>query len=301
MGYHKQLQKGLPMLTQTSASILTQDRPSAHTINRAGIGYADGLTDDQIARVAPSVFADAAHESRSERYAYVSTAKILQGMRAEGFLPVRAQQTVSRDVAKRGHAKHLLRFRRADQLSAQEAREVILINSHDGSSTYELSGGVFRLACANGLIVGDTYEQMRIKHSGNILGQVIEGAYKVVNQFDAVGESIERMRAATVGLPQRVAFATAALQLRYDNADQSGIDPRSLLTVRRSEDVASNVWTTFNTVQEKLIKGGPRGIRVNANGQRQRVSMRAINGIDQSTQLNRALWTLAEEFAKLAA
>ena len=32
------------------------------------------LTDDQIHRVAPSIFADAPHESRSKRYAYIPTA-----------------------------------------------------------------------------------------------------------------------------------------------------------------------------------------------------------------------------------
>ena len=32
------------------------------------------LTDDQIHRVAPSIFADAPHESRSQRYAYIPTA-----------------------------------------------------------------------------------------------------------------------------------------------------------------------------------------------------------------------------------
>ena len=30
------------------------------------------LSDDQIRRVAPSIFADAPHESRSERYAYMA-------------------------------------------------------------------------------------------------------------------------------------------------------------------------------------------------------------------------------------
>ena len=37
------------------------------------------LTDDQIHRVAPSIFADAPHESRSQRYAYIPTAAVLAG------------------------------------------------------------------------------------------------------------------------------------------------------------------------------------------------------------------------------
>src|SRR3546814_2627171 len=40
------------------------------------------LSDDQIRAVAPSIFADAPHESRSERYSYIPTATVLQIGRA---------------------------------------------------------------------------------------------------------------------------------------------------------------------------------------------------------------------------
>jgi hypothetical protein len=45
------------------------------------------LSDDQIRRVAPSIFADAPHESRSERYSYIPTAAVLTELRKEGFEP----------------------------------------------------------------------------------------------------------------------------------------------------------------------------------------------------------------------
>lgn len=43
------------------------------------------LSDDQIRRVAPSIFADGKHESRSERYTYIPTIEVLRGLRNEGF------------------------------------------------------------------------------------------------------------------------------------------------------------------------------------------------------------------------
>jgi len=43
--------------------------------------------------VAPSIFADAPHESRSERYSYIPTASVLQGLRGEGFEPFMVCQT----------------------------------------------------------------------------------------------------------------------------------------------------------------------------------------------------------------
>jgi hypothetical protein len=45
------------------------------------------LSDAQIRTVAPSIFAEAPHESRSERYSYIPTATLLQELRGEGFGP----------------------------------------------------------------------------------------------------------------------------------------------------------------------------------------------------------------------
>ena len=55
------------------------------------------LSDDQIRAVAPSIFADAPHESRSERYSYIPTAAVLTELRKEGFQPFMVTQTRVRD------------------------------------------------------------------------------------------------------------------------------------------------------------------------------------------------------------
>jgi hypothetical protein len=45
------------------------------------------LDNDQIMRVAPSIFAQGAHESRSQRYTYIPTIDVLNGLHKEGFQP----------------------------------------------------------------------------------------------------------------------------------------------------------------------------------------------------------------------
>ena len=65
------------------------------------------LSDDQIRRVAPSIFADAPHESRSERYSYIPTAAVLTELRKEGFQPFMVTQTRVREDG-RGHAAELV-------------------------------------------------------------------------------------------------------------------------------------------------------------------------------------------------
>ena len=51
------------------------------------------LSDEQIRRVAPSIFAEAPHDSRSERYAYIPTVEVLTELRKEGFQPFMVCQT----------------------------------------------------------------------------------------------------------------------------------------------------------------------------------------------------------------
>jgi hypothetical protein len=134
------------------------------------------LSDDQIRRVAPSIYAEDKHDSRSERYSYIPTAAVLTKLRVEGFQPFMVCQTRVRDEGKREHTKHLLRLRHASQINGCEANEIILLNSHDGSSSYQMLAGMFRFVCHNGLVCGDTVADVRVPHKGDVAGHVIEGA-----------------------------------------------------------------------------------------------------------------------------
>ena len=69
-------------------------------------------------------------------------------MRKEGFEPFMVAQTRVRDDSKREHTKHMLRLRHASQINDAEANEVILLNSHDGTSSYQMLSGLFRLCTA---------------------------------------------------------------------------------------------------------------------------------------------------------
>jgi hypothetical protein len=94
------------------------------------------LSDDQISAVAPSIFAEDKHASRSERYSYIPTAAVLTELRQEGFQPFMVCQTRVRQDDRRDYTKHLIRLRHASQINGAEANEIILLNSHDGTSTY---------------------------------------------------------------------------------------------------------------------------------------------------------------------
>ncbi|WP_400564402.1 DUF932 domain-containing protein [Pseudomonas aeruginosa] len=256
------------------------------------------LTDDQIRSVAPSIFAEDKHESRSARYSYIPTAAVLTELRKEGFQPFMVAQTRVRDQGKREHTKHMLRLRHASQINGAEANEIILLNSHDGTSSYQMLAGMFRFVCQNGLVCGDTVADVRIRHNGNVAGQVIEGAFEVLDGFERVHAQREAMRAITLDHGEAEVFARAALSLKYDDPDKPApVTESQILMPRRMDDRRPDLWSVFNRTQENLIKGGLRGRA--ANGRRQ--STREVQGIDQNIRLNRSLWLLAEGMRQLKA
>lgn len=256
------------------------------------------LSDDQIHRVAPSIFADAPHESRSERYSYIPTAAVLTELRKEGFQPFMVTQTRVRDEGKREHTKHMIRLRHDSQINGAEANEIVLLNSHDGTSSYQMLAGMFRFVCSNGLVCGDTVADVRVPHKGNVAGHVIEGAYQVLSGFEQVTESRDLMRDITLDDGESEVFARAALALKYDDPSKPApITESQILMPRRFDDRRPDLWSVFNRTQENLTKGGLHGRA--ANGRRQ--STRPVQGIDQNIRLNRALWLLADGMRALKA
>ncbi|MBO9749588.1 DUF945 domain-containing protein [Xanthomonas phaseoli pv. dieffenbachiae] len=257
------------------------------------------LSDDQIHRVAPSIFAEAPHESRSQRYAYIPTATVLTELRKEGFQPFMVTQTRTRHEDRRDYTKHMIRLRHASQINARgEANEIILLNSHDGTSSYQMLAGMFRFVCSNGLVCGDTVADVRVPHKGDVARQVIEGAYQVLHGFDRALESRESMQVITLDEGEAEVFARAALSLKYDDPDKPApITESQILMPRRFDDRRPDLWSVFNRTQENLTKGGLHGR--SANGRRQQT--RPVQGIDSDIRLNRALWLLADGLRQLKA
>ena len=255
------------------------------------------LSDDQIRSVAPSIFAEEKHQSRSDRYTYIPTGEVLGALRKEGFQPFMVCQTRVRDTGKREHTKHMLRLRHTKQINGAEANEIILLNSHDGTSSYQMLAGMFRFVCSNGLVCGDTVADVRVPHKGDVAGHVIEGAYEVLHGFDRAQASRDAMQSITLDAGESEVFARAALALKYDEAMSAPITESQILMPRRHDDSRRDLWSVFNRTQENLIKGGLSSRA--ANGRRQ--TTRPVQGIDNGIRLNRALWLLADGLRQLKA
>ncbi|MFG1186245.1 DUF932 domain-containing protein [Xanthobacter aminoxidans] len=266
--------------------------------NSHQISGREALDNEALHRHVPSVFAREAHDSRSERYVYVPTIEIVEGLRREGWFPFFAVQAVPRDGTRHGHAKHMLRLRRDDGIGKSEAAEVIIVNSHDGTSAYQMFAGVLRFVCTNSMIAGERFEEVRVPHKGGIQDQIIEGVYTVAEDFPRLIDATEAMKETRLSRDEQQVLAEASLVARYGE-EESPVRPDQIIAPRRREDVGQNLWQTFNVIQENLIRGGLDGRRQTTDGRIRHSRTRPINGIDQNIGLNRALWTLADGMRRL--
>lgn len=273
------------------------------------------LTTAQLERTIPAIFADAPHDSRSNRYLYVPTINMIDALGREGFQPVWASQTNPRDASRRDYAKHMVRFarpgdsetalaslrstygashmiQRTDATQSPTWGEIVLTNSHDGSSSVQESSGIFRFACSNGMIAsagaGDTF---RFNHSAKWSDDIIEGAYRVIDNLNGpVAEQIGAMQSRELTQPERVLLAEHASSLRWHGENNHAPIPATdLLRVRRTEDREPTAWATLNVLQENVIRGGlPYTIGEGRNRQHRHTG--TVTGIDDLTRLNRGVW-----------
>ena len=261
------------------------------------------LSDEDLFRLAPSIFANSAHSSRSEKFTPIPTSALITRMRKEGFIPVAARQSKTRDESRHEFTKHMVRFRRPDQMILKMNEvfpETILLNANDGSSSYALMSGLWRVRCLNGLIISESAgPSVRVPHKGDIMGDVIEGSYRVMELSNKALNAAENWSNIDLHRDEQEALALSAAVVRFGD-DQGNmkveVDPREMLKVRRPDDRDNSLWMTFNRLQESAIKGGVEA--KNKESGRHRRS-RAVNGIDGDVRVNRGLWLLGEMMAKL--
>lgn len=255
------------------------------------------LTADQLRATVPSAFATAPWGRMSGRYKMVPTNEVVSILGDQGFRPVRAMQSRSRIEGKGDFTRHMIRFRHDAFLTpavvGAELPELVLTNSHDGTSAYRFMAGIFRLVCSNGLTVQSAdFGSISVRHSGgaDFQERIIDATFEVVSEMPRTVAKIEEWKQIGLTRPQQEAFAAAALELR----DKKPVEPEQLLAVRRPDDRKADVWTTANVIQENLIKGGLRG---HASTGR-RTTTRPVRSVGEDLRLNRALWTLTEKLAE---
>lgn len=185
------------------------------------------------------------------------------------------------------------------QISDQERIDMVMYNSHDRGCAFNLIASIWRKVCGNGLMVSSDVFNFSHKHMGFDSDAFAYSAQQIAANAGKIAAQVDTLKSIELQPNEKGVFARAAHQLVYDDPQNAPIKPEQLLTEHRYDDKGHDLWSTYNVIQENIIKGGLYGQKKGANGRIKRQKTRAVKAIDRNIKLNKSLWLLTEEMAKI--
>lgn len=269
------------------------------------------FTTNELFERVPAAFAQNASLDVSSRYKFISTEQVINALNEGGFQPYYAMQGRSRKEGNELVAKHVVKFRRegTQLIRGDLIPEIILSTSHDGTSAFKLDFGIHRIICSNGLVAPSSFVASRsVRHQGYSDGDIIDAAFEVLSSCPDVEKNINDMNKLILNDREREAFAEASLVLKYNDYDVEKDEnskedlnptPNLLLRSRRKGDIGKDLFSTFNVVQENLIRGRQAFYGSDKKGYPIRKTTRPVKSVTEDLKLNKALWTLANKILEI--
>lgn len=236
----------------------------------------------------------------SPRYSHVTTDRVVSALAETGWHYSSGSARWTRNPERARFAAHVLRFWNPNLPKLRDGHiEAVVINSHDGTTAFELGIGAYRVACANGLVIrSSTLGAVRLIHSGLTIERVMKASRRVIDAAPRAAEVIERWREKRLTPIEQVALAQRCAKVRWEDRLRS-IDVSDWLNPQRAEDDSNDLWTSFNRIQERVIRGGAFvGLASSRPGEGDRIARATrVRGALRQVRLNEAMWQVAEEFA----
>jgi hypothetical protein len=247
------------------------------------------ITLDQIKKETPSVFATQAAPTVSNQYVFVPTMDILENFQNEGW-----EITSVRQTGKGNYGTHEVRLRNGELPKVGDTLvEAIIRNSHNGTSALNVSAGLYRLACSNGLTIPtSTVESFKVKHQRFDFDDVKRLTDSFASKLPKIEMSVSRMMEKELSTDEKIDFLRKSTEIRfgYDKV-LNDLETVGLLSPNRKEDEGDDLWRIFNVVQEKFVRGG---VEMSTSKGR-KTKLRSLQNIMVLNKVNTKLWELAEE------
>jgi hypothetical protein len=224
----------------------------------------------------------------SDRYVFVPTYEIIENFQREGW-----ELSTARQSGKGIYSMHELRFRNGELPKVGDSLvEAVIKNSHNGLTTFSVSAGLHRLVCSNGLTVPTSVaDSFKVRHKNFELDDVKRLTESFAAKLPMIQNSVEKMMSKTMDESEKVSFVREATKLRWKvGSVPASLEPSKLLVPNREGDNGNDLWSVFNVVQEKFVRGGVK--YTSNNGKR--TELKGLKNIMAVNQVNTKLWELAE-------
>lgn len=221
--------------------------------------------------------ASSASSNVGARYAHIETTRVYELLGDHGFREDRYHQARSRNPEREGYQKHVTILQRERDITHEGAFNLLMVNSHDGSSSLHLEAGYFRVLCANQLGHGDI--GVKIRHTGDMLTKIERAIPAILHQMEEFKQLQAVLRDCTLNIEQEHELIRAALQLR--DLAETRFNSSQFGNSRRREG-ERNAWTQFNTIQENMVRGG---MQVQAETKHGLVGIRKLRTLTSADRL----------------
>lgn len=258
------------------------------------------LSNDELFNVAPSIFSENPIETVSDKYAFVPTHKLLDIFRDAGYYPIMASESKVRDEENQGYQKHIIQFRSLENLlrpnAKDEYEDIVLTNSHNRTSSFIVDLAIFRIVCSNMLVIpSKSFVHHSIVHVGFTQEKVKNAIAEVTSYMPKIKEIVATFKSIHLTPSEEQMLANAAIDIRFDT-NTHYIKADELLKVNYPEDNAPTLWSTYNRIQEAMIRGGVKMKNLITN---KTFTSKAISGIDATIKFNKELFEAVEQVALL--
>jgi hypothetical protein len=245
------------------------------------------MTIQEIKSIAPAVFTTSASPKMSNKYSFVPTIEIMEQFINEGWNLSSVKQN-----GKGIYGAHELKFRNGELPAVGDTLfEAIIRNSHNGLTTLTVSAGLHRLCCSNGLTVPtSTAEQFKVRHMGFDSDEVKRLTESFAKKLPIIQNSVHGMMDRMMTEGEKIEFAKGASIIKWGMGTVPFVNYEELITPQRNGDNGDDLWTVFNIVQEKFVKGG-----FEYRGETgKRTELKGLKNIMAVNKINTKLWELAE-------
>jgi len=232
----------------------------------------------------------------TDRYVHVPTTQVIEDIQKLGWNPIQACQVNARK--RKGYQRHMIKFVNPDFMveGRDEYPELLLSNSHDGTTSFTLDVGIFRLICSNGMVIKtQDFGSMKVRHYGYDFEAIKSAVTELMQSIPGYLKQVEEMKQQKLEKDQMLDFARKAAMLRFAKTNEESIekivDLTDFLESTRQEDEGDGLWEVFNRIQEKVVNGKFQY----AFGKKERKA-RPVKGFKQQVKLNQDLWELASSY-----
>jgi hypothetical protein len=247
----------------------------------------------------PVLYTTVPHEDASEKYSLISSIDVINELKNSYNWHVTSVQVAPvKDESREDKQVHCVRLRHFDDLIApqESAVEILFFNSFDRSKAFSISVGIYRFSCANGLVVGKTFDSYKLRHIGDLEHNLEEIIAKITEFKPKLEQKIRNFSSLMLSQLEMETFAKLAVPLKF--APHLEVDSKQLLEPHRDEDRKdTSLYTVMNVLQENLIRSNNiTGVNKETG---RRFTSREITSLSKDYEINVALFDLAERIYQI--